>query len=74
MSTHNTQFHDKIKFLLVFVFELSGEFRRDSKNEFELTMVNESSMFELLRFDRILVVPHTIFQSSFLDLSSVFVF
>ena len=30
--------------------ELSEEFLRD-KNEFELTMVNEPSVFELLRFN-----------------------
>ena len=32
-------------------FELSEKILRDSKNEFELAMVNEPSVFELLRFD-----------------------
>ena len=32
----------------------SEEFRRDSKPEFELAMVNEPSVFELLRFDCIM--------------------
>ena len=32
MSTHNIQFHDKLrKILKIFVFELSEEFLRDSK-------------------------------------------
>ena len=35
MGTHNIQFHDKIS---------------KKKNEFELAMVNEPSVFELLRF------------------------
>ena len=39
MSTHNIQFHDKIRISL------------GLKNEFELAMVNEPSVFELLRFD-----------------------
>ena len=53
MSTHNIQFHDikrkkKRKYLFSFL-KLSEEFRRDSENEFELAMVNEPSVFELLR-------------------------
>ena len=35
--------------------ELLEELCRDSKNKFELTMVNEPSVFELLRFDCILL-------------------
>ena len=51
MSMHDIQFRDKIrKFHLVFVFELSEGFQR-LKNVFKLTMVNEPSVFELLRFD-----------------------
>ena len=50
MSTHNIQFHDKKKSLNICFLELSEEFRRD-KNEFELAMVNEPSMFESSRFD-----------------------
>ena len=49
MNTHNIQFHDKISLIICFL-ELAEEFRRD-KNEFELAMVNEPSVFELLRFD-----------------------
>ena len=55
MSTHNILSHDKIgkthKISLDTCFlELSEYFRRDT-NEFELAMVNEPSVFELLRFD-----------------------
>ena len=50
MSTHYIQCHDKTKknFLNI---ELSEEFRTDSKNEFELALTNELSLFELLWFD-----------------------
>ena len=50
MSTHNIQFHEKVSLTFCFL-ELAKEFCRDSKNEFELAMVNEPSVFELLRFD-----------------------
>ena len=51
MSIHNIQFHDKnkIEFLNIFL-ELSEEFRRD-KNEFQSAVVNDISVFEVLRFD-----------------------
>ena len=52
MSTHNIQFHDKIrKFPQIFVFM---SYRKNfvwTNNEFESSMVNEPSLFELLRFD-----------------------
>ena len=53
MSTHNIHFHNKIrKFPLSICFlELWELFRRDSKTKFESAMVNEPSVFELLRFD-----------------------
>ena len=52
MSAHNIQFHDKIrKFPYVFVFlSYRKNFLRTHKR-FELAMVNEPSVFELLRFD-----------------------
>ena len=34
---------------------LSEEFRRDSKNEFELAIVNDPSVFEPSRFDCIVI-------------------
>ena len=51
MSTQNIHFHDKIKkkTLNTCPLELSEEFHRDSKNEFELAMVKEPLVFELLR-------------------------
>ena len=51
MIIHNIRFHDKNKniSLNICFLELSGKFCRDSKNEFELSMVNELSMFELSR-------------------------
>ena len=49
MSTHNIQFHDKRKFLCF--LELSEEFRTDSKMSLKSAMLNEPSVFELLRFD-----------------------
>ena len=53
MSTHNKQFHDKIrkKSVNICFLELTEKLRRASKNEFELAMVNEPSVFELSRFD-----------------------
>ena len=53
MSTYNIQFHDKNKksSLNICFPELSEESCRDSKNEFELSTLNEPSVFELLRFD-----------------------
>ena len=53
MSTHNIQFYDIIrkKSINICFLKLSEEFRRDSKNEFELAMVNEPLVFVLLRFD-----------------------
>ena len=52
MSTHNIQFHDKIrKFPFIFVFlRAIRKISLGLKNEFELAMVNEPSVFELLRF------------------------
>ena len=49
MRTHSIQFHDKISLNICFL-ELSEEFRRISKNEFESDMVNEPPVFELLKF------------------------
>ena len=48
-----TQFHDKNEKISLYICFLScrKKIRRDSKNEFELTMVNEPSVFELTRFD-----------------------
>ena len=53
MSTHNIQFHDKIRKnpLIIRFLELSEEISYGLKNVFELAMVNEPSMFELLWFD-----------------------
>ena len=60
MSTHNIQFQDKIKLPLNICFlELSEEFR--TKNEFKLTMVNEPSVFELLRFNCICLACMEVF-------------
>ena len=55
MSTYNIQCHDKTRKnpLNICFLELSEEFHRDSK-KFELAMVNEPSLFELLRFDCII--------------------
>ena len=56
MSPHNIQFHDKIKKntkILVFL-----SYRKNFvglKNEFEIAVVNEPSVFELLRFDCIIL-------------------
>ena len=51
MSTLNIQFHNKIRTVLLIFVSLS--YLRVSyglKNEFELAMVNEPSVFKLLRF------------------------
>ena len=37
--------------LNIYFLELSEALRMDSKNEFELTMVNELSVLELMRFN-----------------------
>ena len=41
----------KNKIISLNIFELSEEFRRDPKKEFELAIVIESSVFEILRLD-----------------------
>ena len=46
--------------------ELSEEFRRDSKNEFELAMVNEPSVFELSRFNCTIIHAPALFVDKFL--------
>ena len=52
MSTHNIQFHDKIrKFPQIFVFlSYRKKIVPGLKNEFQLDMIKEPSVFELLRF------------------------
>ena len=54
MSIHNIHFLDKENvhklYLNICFLELSEEFPRDSKNEFESATVNEPSVFESLRF------------------------
>ena len=48
MSTHNIQFHDKIKKKKnpnIYFLERSVEFRRESKTDFESSQVNEPSVF-----------------------------
>ena len=58
MSTHNIEVHDKIREFPWILVSLSC--RRISlalKNEFELAMVNEPSVFELLMFDCMYVYP-----------------
>ena len=50
LTTNNSMKNNKGSFNICFL-ERSNDFRRDSNNEFVLTMVNESSVFELLRFD-----------------------
>ena len=48
---HNIQFHDKMrKFPSIFVF-FHARTSWGLKNEFELAMVNEPSVFELSRFN-----------------------
>ena len=63
MRTHNIQFHNKIRKTSLYTctcfLELSKEFRVDSKNEFELAMVNEPSVFEVLCFDCTLELHQT---------------
>ena len=59
MSTHNIQFHDKIrklKFPEIFVFLRYRKNFVGLKNKFESAMVNEPSGFELLKFDCILII------------------
>ena len=51
MSTHNIQFHHKIRTFPKYLFFWS--YRKNfvgTKNEFELAMVNEPSVFEPLGF------------------------
>ena len=50
MSTHNIQFNDKKIFLNIVFLSYRKKFV-ETQNEFELAMVNEPSVFELLRFD-----------------------
>ena len=57
MSTHNIHFHDKIRKMLeiylniFFIFYCAiGRISQGLKNEFELAMVNEPSVFESLKF------------------------
>ena len=55
MSTYNIHFHDKTGknpkiSLNICFFELSEKFPRNSKKEFELAMVNESSVFVIKVF------------------------
>ena len=55
MSSHNVHFHNKIRkiskiSLDICFLELSEAFSWGLKNEFELAMINESSVFDLLRF------------------------
>ena len=50
MSTHNKQFHDEIENFLNYLFSWAiGRILQGLKNEFELAMVKEPSVFELLR-------------------------
>ena len=52
MSTHNVQFRDKIRNFPKYLFSCAiGRIMCGLKNEFELAMVNEPSVVELLRFD-----------------------
>ena len=49
MSTHNIQFHDKIKKILKYLFSSAiGRISLGLKNEFELAMVNEPSRFDCI--------------------------
>ena len=51
MSKHNIQFHDELKEIPIYLFSWAiGRICRDSKNQFKLAIVNEPSVFELLRF------------------------
>ena len=55
MSTQNIHFHDKTRnfpkiSLNICFLQLSEEFPRDSKNEFESANVNEPSVFEPSKF------------------------
>ena len=52
MSTHNVQFRDKIRNFPKYLFSCAiRSISWGLKNEFELVMVNEPSVIELLRFD-----------------------
>ena len=52
MSAHSKQFHDKIRVSLDICFlKLSEKNQMGLQNKFELALVNESSVFELLWFD-----------------------
>ena len=53
MSTHNIQFCDEIKKKnpTFFYFVAIGRTSQGLKNEFELAMINEPSVFELLKFN-----------------------
>ena len=51
MSTYNIQFHDKTEKNILMFLELLGELHRDTKIDLESAMVNEPSVFEILRFD-----------------------
>ena len=51
MSTHNIQFHDEIKKNPTFLHFVAIRTSQGLKNKFKLAMVNEPSVFELLRFD-----------------------
>ena len=66
MNTHNIQFHDTIRkcplmffFFFVFFLFFFVSYRKNfvgSSKEFKLAMVNNPSMFELLRFNCIFFV------------------
>ena len=50
MSTHNIQFHDKIRIKSLFVFlSYWKNFVETEKKEFESSTINELSVFEPLR-------------------------
>ena len=52
MSTHNIQFHDKIRKFTKYLFSWAVErISQSLKNGFEWGMVNKPSVFQLLRFE-----------------------
>ena len=56
MSTHNIHFHDKIR-KFPYLFSLAiGRISYRLKNVFELAVVNEPSVFVLLRFASVLTI------------------
>ena len=55
VHTHTSSCWNKNFSLNISFLEISEEFRRDSKNEFKLALVNEPSEFELLKFDYTLI-------------------